>query len=60
PVRGLKILSIYYNNIIKIRHKNIFIKDNIIVFIIRYYKKYIVSRDIKIIYKYLLYKVSKL
>ncbi|KAF2176954.1 hypothetical protein K469DRAFT_605250, partial [Zopfia rhizophila CBS 207.26] len=59
-VRELKILSIYYNNIIKSRYKNIFIKDSIIIFIIRYYKRYIVSRDIKIIYRYLLYKINKL
>ncbi|KAF2175088.1 hypothetical protein K469DRAFT_611913, partial [Zopfia rhizophila CBS 207.26] len=58
--RGLKILNIYYNNTTKSRYRNIFIKDSIIVFIIRYYKKYIVSRDIKIIHRYLPHKVGKL
>ncbi|KAF2175246.1 hypothetical protein K469DRAFT_611341, partial [Zopfia rhizophila CBS 207.26] len=49
-IKGLKILSIYYSNIVKSRHQNIFIKNSIIIFITRYYKGYIVSRDIKIIY----------
>jgi hypothetical protein len=58
--RGLKILSVRHSNTIKGGHRNIFIKDSIVVFITRYYKRYNVSSDVKIIYQYLPREVSEL
>jgi hypothetical protein len=48
--KGLEVLSIWYSNIVKGGYCNIFIKDGIVIFVIRYYKGYIVSGDVKIIY----------
>jgi hypothetical protein len=50
PVRGPELLSIYYSNTVKGGHHNIFIEDRIVVFTTRYYKRYNVSSNIKIIY----------
>jgi hypothetical protein len=41
---------VQHSNIIKGRHCNIFIKDSIVVYVMQYYKGYIISRDVKIIY----------
>ncbi len=60
PGRGLEVLSIWYSNTVKGGYRNIFIKDGMVVFITRYYKGYAVSRDVKIIYQYLLRKVGEL
>jgi hypothetical protein len=43
-------LSVRHSNTIKGGHRNIFIKDSMVVFVIRYYKGYNVSGDVKIIY----------
>jgi hypothetical protein len=50
PARGPKILSIQHSNTIKEEHRNIFIKDSIVVFVTQYHKGYNVSGDVKIIY----------
>ncbi|KAF2813646.1 uncharacterized protein BDZ99DRAFT_381559, partial [Mytilinidion resinicola] len=49
-VQEPKVLSVRHSNIVKGGHYNIFIEDSIVVFITRYYKGYIVSSNIKIIY----------
>jgi hypothetical protein len=41
--RGLEIISIRHSNTVKGSHRNIFIKDRIVVFATRYYKGYNVS-----------------
>jgi hypothetical protein len=48
--RGLEIISVQHSNTVKGGHRNIFIKDRIVVFATQYYKGYNVSSDIKIIY----------
>jgi hypothetical protein len=48
--RGLEIISVWHSNTVKGRHRNIFIKDGIVVFATRYYKGYNVSSNVKIIY----------
>jgi hypothetical protein len=48
--RGLEIISVRHSNTVKGGHRNIFIKDGIVVFITQYYKGYNVSSDVKIIY----------
>jgi hypothetical protein len=50
PARGPEIISIRHSNTVKGGHRNIFIKDEIVVFATRYYKGYNVSGDVKIIY----------
>jgi hypothetical protein len=50
PARGLEIISVRHSNTVKGGHRNIFIKDGIVVFATRYYKGYNVSGDVKIIY----------
>jgi hypothetical protein len=49
-----------YSNTIKGGHCNIFIEDSIVAYVTRYYKGYIISRDVKIIYQYLPREVGKL
>jgi hypothetical protein len=53
PARGPKILNIRHSNTVKGEYRNIFIEDQLIVFITRYHKKYNISGDVKIIYRYL-------
>jgi hypothetical protein len=48
--RGLEIISIQHSNTVKGGHRNIFIKDRIVVFATQYYKGYNVSGDVKIIH----------
>jgi hypothetical protein len=48
--RGLEIMSIRHSNTVKGGHRNIFIKDGIVVFVTQYYKGYSVSGDVKIIH----------
>jgi hypothetical protein len=50
PARGPEILSVQHSNTVKGGHRNIFIKDGIVVFITQYYKGYNVSSDVKIIH----------
>jgi hypothetical protein len=60
PARGPKILSVQHSNTIKGGHRNIFIKDRIVVFVTQYYKGYNISGNVKIIYQYLPREVGKL
>jgi hypothetical protein len=60
PAREPEILSIRHSNTIKEEHRNIFIKDSIVVFVTQYHKGYNVSSDVKIIHRYLPREVSKL
>jgi hypothetical protein len=53
PARGPKILSIRHSNTVKGEHRNIFIEDQLIIFITRYYKEYNINGNVKIIYRYL-------
>jgi hypothetical protein len=48
--RGLEIMSVRHSNTVKGGHRNIFIKDKIVVFATRYYKGYNVSGNVKIIH----------
>jgi hypothetical protein len=50
PARGPEIISVRHSNTVKGGHRNIFIKDGMVVFATRYYKGYNVSGDVKIIY----------
>jgi hypothetical protein len=60
PARGLEIMSVQHSNTVKGGHRNIFIKDRIVVFATRYYKGYNVSGDVKIIHQYLPREVGEL
>jgi hypothetical protein len=60
PAQGPEILSVRHGNTVQGSHRNIFSKDGMVVFVTRYHKGYNVSRDIKIIHRYLLRKVGKL
>ena len=53
PARGPEILSIRHSNTVKGEYRNIFIEDQLIVFVIRYHKGYNISGSVKIIYRYL-------
>jgi hypothetical protein len=48
--RGLEIISVRHSNTVKGGHRNIFIKDGIVVFATQYHKGYNVSGDVKIIH----------
>jgi hypothetical protein len=60
PARGPEILSVQHSNTMQGGHRNIFIKDRMVVFVTRYYKGYNVSGDVKIIYCYLPREVGEL
>ena len=60
PIRSLKILNIKYSNSRKEKNRNIFIKNKKMLMVMRYYKGYILSDDVKIIYRYLLREMSEL
>jgi hypothetical protein len=60
PAREPEILSIRYNNTVRGEYRNIFIEDGIVVFITRYHKGYSMSRDVKIIHRYLPCEVEAL
>jgi hypothetical protein len=60
PARGPEILSVRHSNTIKGGHRNIFIKDGMVVFVTRYHKGYNVSGDVKIIHWYLPCEVGEL
>jgi hypothetical protein len=60
PAQGPKILSVRHSNTIKGGHRNIFIKDRMVVFVTRYHKGYNVSGDVKIIHRYLPREVGEL
>jgi hypothetical protein len=60
PARGPEIMSIQHSNTVKGGHRNIFIKDGMVVFATRYHKGYNVSGDVKIIHRYLPREVGEL
>ena len=60
PTKSSKILNIKYNSLKKEKGYNIFVENKKILIIIKYYKRYILNDNIKIIYKYLLREVNKL
>jgi hypothetical protein len=60
PARGLEILSVRHSNTMQGGHRNIFIKDRMVVFVTRYHKGYNVSGDVKIIHRYLPREVGEL
>ncbi|KAG9196742.1 hypothetical protein G6514_006609, partial [Epicoccum nigrum] len=51
PARGTEMMSVRHSNTIEGGHRNIFIKDGMVVFATRYHKGYKVSGDIKIIHR---------
>ena len=53
-----EILTVRYRNSSYNEPRNIFIEDRLVTFVTRYYKGYAISEEQKIIYRYLLYKVS--
>jgi hypothetical protein len=60
PARGPEIISIRHSNTVKGGHRNIFIKDGMVVFVTQYHKGYSASGDVKIIQRYLPRKVGEL
>jgi hypothetical protein len=60
PIRGPELLSIRHSNTVQGSHRNLFIKDSMVVFATRYHKGYNVSGDVKIIHQYLPREVGKL
>jgi hypothetical protein len=60
PARGPEILSIRHSNTVKGEHRNIFIEDQLVVFVTRYHKGYNISGDVKIIHRYLPREVGAL
>jgi hypothetical protein len=48
--RGPEILSVRHSNTVQGGHRNVFIKDSMLVFITQYYKGYNLSSNVKIIY----------
>jgi hypothetical protein len=60
PVCGPEILSVRHYNTVQGGHRNLFIKDRIVVFVTRYHKGYEVKGDVKIIYRYLPREVGEL
>jgi hypothetical protein len=53
-------LSVQHSNTIQGGHCNVFIEDGMVVFVTRYHKEYNLSRDVKIIHRYLPRKVGEL
>jgi len=60
PARGPEILSVRHSNTVKGGHRNIFIKDGMVMFATRYHKGYNVSGDVKVIHRYLPREVGEL
>ena len=60
PARGPEILSVRHSNTAKGGHRNIFVKDGLVVFVTRYYKEYAMSGDVKVIHRYLPREVEEL
>lgn len=58
--RASKILNVRHSNIIQEEHRNVFMKDELVMFVTRYYKNYVVSEDVKMIHQYLSWKMRKL
>ncbi len=60
PARGTEILSVRHRNTTASGHCNMFVEDGGVVFVTRYYKGFQMSRDVKIIHRYLLREVGEL
>ena len=58
--RAPEILSIRHSNTAKGEHRNVFVEEGQVVFVTRYHKGYTISRDVKIIYRYLPREVGEL
>lgn len=58
--RVSEILSGRYCNITRDEHRNIFVKDRIIVFVTRGHKGYSLKEDVKVIHRYLTQEVATL
>jgi len=58
--RASKLLSVQHSNIIKEEHQNVFVKDELMMFMTRYHKSYIISEDVKMIHQYLLQEMREL
>lgn len=60
PARGPEILSVRHSNSSKGQHRNIFVEDELVVFVTRYHKGYHVFGSVKIIHRYIPRAVSEL
>ena len=60
PARGPEILSCRHRNTAAGSHRNVFIEDGQVVFVTKYHKGEQMSRDVKIIHRYLPYEVGEL
>jgi hypothetical protein len=60
PARGPEILSVRHSNTVQGGHRNVFIKDGMVVFVTLYHKGYNISGDVKIIHRYLPREVGEL
>ncbi len=58
--RESKILSVRHSNSSKSKHRNIFVEDELIVFVTQYHKRYHVFETIKIIHQYVSRVVDEL
>ncbi len=59
-IRASKLLSVRHSNIIKEEHWNVFVKDELMMFMTRYHKNYIISEDVKMIHRYLSWEMREL
>jgi len=55
-----ELLSVRHSNIIKEKHRNVFVKDELMMFMTRYHKNYVISEDVKMIHWYLFQEMKKL
>ena len=60
PARGSKILSVRHRNTMNGEHRNVFVEDDLLMFVTRYHKGYNMISFVKIIHRYLPQKVSEL
>jgi hypothetical protein len=60
PARGPELLSVRHSNTVQGGHRNVFIEDGMVVFVMRYHKGYNLSGDVKIIHRYLPRQVGEL
>lgn len=60
PARVPEILSVRHSNTAKGGHRNIFVENRLVVFVTRYHNGYAISRDIKVIHRYLPREVGEL
>lgn len=60
PARAPELLSIRHSNSIKGGHRNVFVEDELMVFVTRYHKGYAISGDVKVIHRYLPREIGEL